>query len=244
MSISGNYGQMAYQIADELGDRQDLLFPLADEAGTPLALGPIPSAIQSAIALWERERFYFNEILVDFNAQGIPTSPWYTVQGQEYYDSSDYAGIPTIAKFDKLWVLINANRYTLTPRTFEYMADTSVNPAVIAYPVDYAYSGLKVKMYPIPDGHYPMGFLGTQRFPTLTQGADSNAWTQDAYDLIRCQAKLYVASETLHNAAIRDECVKAIYGDPSVLGSRGYLSALKGETTRRRGGGGMKPTYF
>ncbi len=243
MAINGTYGQMQYQIADELGDRQDLLVPLADEAGTPLTLGPIPAAIQSAIALWERERFYFNEILVDFNGQGLPTSPWYTVLGQEYYDSADYAGLATIAKFDKLWVLVNAQRYSLTPRTFEYMADTSVNPATTGYPVDYAYSGLKAKMYPIPDGNYPVGFLGTQRFSTLSLNTDANIWTQDAYDLIRCQAKSYVASETLHNAAIAAECERAIYGDSS-RGIRGYLSALKGETTRRRGGGSIKPSYF
>ncbi len=221
-----------------------MLAPLADESGTPLTLGPIPNAIQSAIAMWERERFYFNEILVDFNQNGVPTSPWYTVLNQEYYTSADYAGIATIAKFDKIWVLINSNRYALTPRTFQYMADTSVNPAVIGFPVDYAYSGLSVKMYPIPDGNYPVGFLGTKREAPLSASGDANVWTEDAYDLIRSEAKRIVANDVLHNAAIVAECERAIYGDPSNPRARGYLYGLKRETTGRRAQSRTVPTYF
>ncbi len=141
-------------------------------------------------------------------------------------------------------MLINANRYALTPRTFQYLSDTSVNPATLGFPVDYAYSGEKVKMYPIPDGHYPVGFLGTLRATTLSLDADANVWTEDAYDLIRSEAKLILAQEVVHDTDLARECVIAIYGDPSLPKMRGYLSALKGETTRRRAQGRIIPTYF
>lgn len=57
MSISRNYGLLQKQIADECGDNQGLLAPLSADSGL---LSPIQNAIQSAIAKWEREPFYFN----------------------------------------------------------------------------------------------------------------------------------------------------------------------------------------
>jgi len=51
MTISATYLQLQRQIADELGDRTDLLTPLSDSGET---LSPIQNAVQSAIAKWER----------------------------------------------------------------------------------------------------------------------------------------------------------------------------------------------
>lgn len=244
MSISGTYGQMQKQIADELGDRSDLLTPLSDSG---LTLSPIQNAIQSAIALWERERFYFNELLIE-TFLNQPSYPFQTSPGQEYYGASttpsSYAAIPTIAKIDKIWTLINSNRYTMTPRVFQYMADTSVNPVVTGYPVDYAYANQQLRFYPIPDGTYPIGLLGTQRLSALADDDDANAWTEDAWDLIRTQAKLVLAQEVLYDANIAASMKVAIYGDPSNLKARGYLSALQGESTRRRGLGRIRPSHF
>src|ERR1700741_1945577 len=102
MAISDTYGGLQNRIADELGARTDLLTPLA---GSNLTLSPIQNAIQSAIAKWEREPFYFNE-LFDQN--------WFsTVVGQEIYTTADQAQIKTMAKITKLTAIVNANRYTI-----------------------------------------------------------------------------------------------------------------------------------
>src|SRR5579862_6692808 len=154
MAISATYLTLQQQIADELGDRQDLLSPLSDSS---LALSPIQNAIQSAIAKWEREPFYFNQAIVQTPLAGPYAAA--TAAGQEYYGAattpSSYAALATIAKIRKLWVLIGANRYTLTERTSQYLDDVSVNPAVTGEPVDWSYAAGLLRLYPIPNGAYP-----------------------------------------------------------------------------------------
>lgn len=246
MTISSNYITMQRQIADELGDNQQLLAPLSDSA---LATSPIQNAIQQAIAKWEREIFYFNEIVQE-TFLNQPSYPWLTSSGQEYYsDSSSPQAwsspqLSTIAEIKKLWVFISSNRYFIYPRTFEYMADVSVNPAVIGYPTDYAYAAQQIRFYPIPDGTYPIGFQGTQRFAPLVNGTDSNAWTNDAYDLIRSEAKLQLARDVLYDAEATAAATAAIYGAPNNPRDRGFLYALKGEGTRRRAKGKIIPSHF
>lgn len=243
MAISTNYLTLQQQIADELGGRQDLLRPLGDSG---LTVSPIQSAIQSAIAKWEREPFYFNQTIVP-----TPTSGPYavsTANGQEYYGAatapSSYAPLASFAKIRKAWVLIAQNRYTLIERTAQYLDEVSVNPSVTGEPIDYAYSGNLLRLYPIPNGAYPLGFEAIQRLPALAQDADANAWTQDGYDLIRCEAKLILAEQVLHDTELAALMQRAIYGDPAQPGRRGYLDALKAETTRRSGRGRIRGSHF
>ena len=250
----GNYGYLQARIADELGDRQALRAYNSTSAlsGTPGFAtygGYIQDAIQTAIAKWERERFYFNEVLVD-TPLGAGYYPWMTSRGQEYYGDAtspvQWQGpkLSTIAKIDKMWALINAQRYAITARVFQYVADVSVNQAVLAYPTDFTWAADMGRFYPVPDGNYPIGFLGTQRFQPLVALKDANPWTTEAFDLIRCEAKMDLASNLLHNAAMAKEAELAIYGDPSNPAKVAYLNALRRETNRRRGSGNIRPTYF
>lgn len=239
MTISANYLTLQRQIADELGDRQNLLTPLGD---SNLTLSPIQNAIQSAIAKWEREPFYFNEVY-DQNV-------FSTVASQEFYTSSAAAMVASSPDMMKLHVLINANRYPLEVRTWQYLEDISANPAVVGQPVDYAYFAEQLRFYPIPDGAYPIAISATQRITNLSAGTDANVWTQDAYDLIRSEAKLILAREVLSDDDMATRMELAIYGASSaggsfgrVPGQRGYLYALKAETMRR-GRSQIRPSYF
>lgn len=237
MSIATNYGILQHQIADELGNRTDLLSPLS---GSGLTLSPIQNAIQSAIAIWEREPFYFNEL--------YDQSLFNTVAGQEFYTSADAAIIATAPNIVKLRVLINSNRYTLTPRTWQYLEDVSVNPSVQSeFPVDWAYFAETIRLYPIPDQAIPVTGTISTRFTNLSADADSNAWTEDAFDLIRSQAKLIIANEVIFDDDLASRMKTAIYGDVSMMGSRqmtrGYLYALQAETSRRANGR-IRPSYF
>lgn len=239
MTISANYVQLQQQIADELGDRQDLLVPLSDSA---LSLSPVQNAIQSAIAKWEREPFYFNEVY-DQNL-------FNTVAGQEFYNSASAALVATSPNLMKLHVLISNNRYPLKPRTWDYIEDTSVNPQVVGQPVDYAYLGEQLRFYPIPDNAYPITVAATQRLTNLVVDTDANVWTQDAFDLIRSEAKLILAREVLSDDDLATRMELTIYGASSAGGSfgrvpaqRGYLYSLKAETTRRARSR-ITPSYF
>lgn len=238
MSISGTYGGMQAQIADELGDRQDLLLPIA---GSTVALGPILNAIQSAIAKWERSQFYFNQL---YDTVGFSTSA-----GQEFYGANtnpvSYALLATSPHIQQAHVLVSGNRYTFNVRTPSYLEDTSVNPSVVGQPVDMSYFAEQLRFYPIPDAAYPVTISGTQRFTALVNAPDTNAWMQDGWDLIKSAAKLILAQEVLYDDNLATAMKKAIYGDPAVPEDPGYLYDLRGETARRMPSGGrIRPSHF
>lgn len=226
MTISSNYALLQKQIADECADNQGLLAPLSPDSGL---LSPIQNAIQSAITKWEREPFYFN----DFRLEPVAGGPFNTVSGQEFYTASNYAPIGTLACIKSLRVLISANRYDLRERDDNYLNSISVNPLNTGQPTDYTYDTLQLRLYPIPNGAYPMGITGTQRLSTLSHPGDANAWTQDAFDLIKSESKLILAREVIYDQEMEAAMVKAIYGDPMIPEDRGYLGALKKETSRR-----------
>jgi hypothetical protein len=233
LTISTDYLGLQRAVADELGDRQDLLAPLSD---SNLTLSPIKNAIQSAIARWEREPFYFNE------AYTVPL--FTTVLGQEFYTTADAPAIATTPEIDLLHVLVNANRYPLTARSWAYLDQVSVNPNVTGEPVEWAYFAAQIRLYPIPDNAYPVRATRTSRFTGLSADTDANVWTEDAYDLVRSEAKLILAREVLFDDTLVARMEMAIYGNPSNPRERGYLYDLKAETTRRTAKSRIKPTYF
>lgn len=233
MSVSYTYGSLQNQIAYELGNRTDLL---SIPAGTNLALSPIQQAIQNAIAKWEREHFYFNEIeaINNFN----------TVVGQEFYTSAASALIGTSPHFDKVWVSISGNRYSLNPRTEQYLSDTSLNPSVQGQPIDYALYAETMRLYPIPDGAYPITFEGTRRFTTLVLPTDANVWTQDAGDLIKAEAKLDLYENILQENDRADRMRVLIHGNPQRAEDTGLLYALMSEGVQRTAVGKIRAMYY
>lgn len=227
-----SYLLLASQIADELGGRTDLLTPLS---GSGLTLSPIKNAITSAIAKWERERFYFNET---YNA-----TLFTTIAGQELYTTAAAAGIATAPEIDELRALIGGSRRVLTERSWEYLEEISANPNARGQPSEWAYFAEQVRLYPIPDGAYPISASFVQRLAALSADTDTNVWTTDAIDLIRCEAKLILAQEVLHDAEMAGRMKVAIYGDPMIPRDKGYLGALKAETARRAKSG-IRPSQF
>lgn len=222
MSVSYNYGQFQSQIAYELGQRTDLM---SIPSGSGLALSPIQQAIQNAISKWEREHYYFNEV-ESINVVN-------TVVGQEFYTFSSWPFITQQIHIDKIWVLISGNRYSLNPRTEQYLSDTSLNPNVQGQPIDYAYYAETIRLYPIPDGAYPITIEGTQRKSTLVNTADSNSWTTDAADLIKAEAKLDLLTNVLKQTDLAATQKNLIYGDPMNPQDMGYIHALRSEGVQR-----------
>lgn len=238
MSISGNYGLMQKQIADEMEDNQGLLAPLDVNSGLS---SPIVNAIQSAIAKWEREPFYFN----DFRLEPVLAGPFNTVIGREFYGVADYAPLGTLACIKSVRILESNQRYICTQRDSNYMNAVSCSPVNTGMPTDYSYDALQLRFYPIPTAIYPVGLTGTQRLSALVLVADTNAWTQDAYDLIKSEAKLILAREVIYDEKVEAAMMKAIYGDPMQPKDRGYLKPLKDETTRRHSSRTkIRPSYF
>jgi len=240
VTISSSYALLQKQIADECADNQGLLQPLS--AGSGLA-SPIQNAIQSAIAKWEREPFYFN----GYRLEPTNASPFQLVAGQEFYTAADFAPLGTLARIINLRFLQGGqNRYAATERDVNYLNDIAVNASWRGLPTDYSYDQAQIlRIYPIPDVVYPVGLVGTQRFAALAQPADSNVWTNDAFDLIKSESKLILAREVIYDQEMEAAMVKAIYGDPGNPKERGYLKVLKDETTRRTSTRAkIRPTMF
>ena len=233
MSVSYNYGQLAAQIAYELGQRNDLL---TIPSGSGLALSPINQAIQNAIAKWEREHYYFNEI------ESINVVS--TVVGQEFYKATTWPFITSQIHIDKIWVLVSNNRYSLNPRTEQYISDTSLNPSVQGQPIDYAYYAETIRLYPIPDGAYAITVEGTQKFSTLVNTSDSNSWTTDAADLIKAEAKLDILTNVLKQTDLAQTQKNLIYGDPMNPQDMGYIHALRSEGVQRPAVLKARANYF
>lgn len=222
MTASRTYGVMQGRIADELGGRTDLSTP-----SSGLALSPIQFAILDAIRFHENDRFYFNEIRT--------ASAFSTVLNQEFYTSSDWSEIPYLKHIDKLSILVSSNRYYMMGRTEQYMEDVSINPNNSGVPIDYSYYNRQLRFYPIPNGVYPVNFLGTKTFAELSASSDSNVWTDEAEALIRLTAEWLLYRDT-----IKDD-VGAIRAEKAW--NRAYTS-LKGETFKRMASLTIRPSYF
>ena len=250
MAISTTFDLLEKQIADELGNRTDLLTPLSDSG---LTLSPIENAIASAIAKWEREPFYFNEI---YNS----STPFFTtVANQELYTETDSSAIASSPDIYNLHALISGTRSRMTKRTWQYLEDISSNPAGRGPPSHWAYLARSIRLYPIPDRAYPIRAsrlriaLNSDEFildeslldgPDVLAPSDTSVWTQDGFDLIRSEAKLILAEEVLHDDALAQRMRNAIYGDPLRPYERGYLWALKAATTRRVATNRVRATSF
>lgn len=232
MAISGTYGGMQRQIIDELGDRSELLASMFASLNSP-----IKQAIQSAIAKWEREPFYFNEFL------NTATPMFTTVAGQELYTTADATVIATAPNIWTLHALIAANRWPLEKRSIEWMEENSVNPAGRGQPTDWAYFAKTIRLYPIPDGAYPIRAARIDILAALSADTDTNVWMTDGYDLVKSEAKLTLGRNFLHDEALVNAMTAAIYGNPMNPRERGYLAALKAETTRRARSK-IRPTSF
>src|SRR5215472_16392730 len=146
------YQQLQQVIADELGDRQDLLQPLSDSG---LANSPIQNAIQSAISLVQNEPFWFTEKYANILV-GPENAPFFIAQPyQEFYGpltTPTALDLSTYPRISTLSVLVNQNRYIINPRTWDYLEEISVNPSVHSeFPIDYAIGGGGyLRLYPIP----------------------------------------------------------------------------------------------
>jgi hypothetical protein len=149
------------QIADECGDNQALLSPLSD---TPACSRPSRTPSSPRLPSGSVKP----SISTTSGWKPTSASTFQTVLLQEFYSAVDYAPLATLACIKSLRVLISNNRYPLIERDANYMNDVSVNPDNTGQPTDYTFDANQMRLYPIPNGAYPMGLTGTQRFSTLS----------------------------------------------------------------------------
>lgn len=182
-------------------------------AATPYS-SEIASAVLSAVAHWAREPFYFN----------TKTNTFSTVANQEYYSSSDLADIATLVHIQTMTVTQNSFKSPVRPMDFDKINDWQ-NGSVKALPAYFAYYKQNIRLYPIPDAVYTMTLAYVYKLTALSADGDSNAWTTDAEELIRCHAKADLYENLLkeYDAADRMKMRAAM-----------IAATLKRETRQRR----------
>lgn len=189
----------------------------------------ITKAVQAAQRYCERSTYYFNE---------TRDVTFVTVNGQQWYDSSDNANIPTLIRIEAVWSEdSNGQRLLIsrdTPASLEYLAD---NSATAGRPFLWTYFDQKIRLYPIPGADvYTIRLqLGLYRLAPLAAPTDTNAWLAEAYDLIKARSKYILCKDTLKDPSLAAEALNDW---------RDQDEALAGETASRAGSGKIRPTSF
>lgn len=214
---ASTFSNLSLQIADELDDTTGEYF------------GAIQNACYTAIRYCEREVYYFNETRdVTFT----------TVDGQEWYGAADNSNIPTLVRIVAAYCERGNNERTsmrrISPEDIELLSD---NSASRGEPYSWTYFGQRVRIYPIPDATaYTIRLqIGPYRLAPITDAADSNVWTIEAFDMIKARAKYIIYKDIIKDAALAAEALND-YQDQH--------DALKAETSRRNGSGRIVVTCF
>lgn len=175
----------------------------------------VNAAINSAIAHYQRVRFYFNESRAE---------TFSTVASQEFYGSAANTNIPNLSKIDTLLITVNGTRYPLTVKPWELLEAKSSTTTATGQPDEYSYYAQQIRLYPIPDAVYTVRISGLVRFAALSADGDSNAWLTDGEALIRARAKWDLAVNVCYAPEIENSAGEM---------ESGALRVLNAETVRR-----------
>ena len=226
---ANTYGALQARIADEV-------------LGSPTT-AQIKLAIQDAISEFEAESFWFNDIR-SFGSVSGSLSNLSTVASKEFYSAQDLPALSNMPHISKILVLAFNNRYKLTPRTNGWMDEQSLSTTWLGLPTDWTWQSGALRLYPNPNGAYPLILDATIRFKPMTADADFSCWTNEAEALIRMEAKRLLFVNITRNAAQ----AQVMEGEIQGIGARpGVLARLRRETSRRNAGAGKlraTPGYF
>ena len=201
---------------------------VADDLARSDLTSQIANAISDAITHYQPQRFYFTE---------SRDATFVTVAAQSRYSSSDDADIPKFVKFDAVFLVDSSSIvYELEMRPPVEMENLLDSGAPSGRPHSYAYFANGFQLFPIPDAVYTIRPVGVIRKDApATDGEANNVWMTEAYELLRCRAKLYLAVHVLKNtdmALIMQAAEKEA------------LSKLRSETTKKAAGGRVLATAF
>lgn len=206
-----------------MGTLADLKSRIALELARTDLSAQIANAINDAIKFYGRERFWFNQ------SRNIT---FITVDGQDAYGATDQVLIPNLIKIDDIFFSDEKyplDRYSATD--FEMLTGGST---ANGRPCAYTYTDNQIFLYPTPNAAYTLRLYAHYRLPVLADG-DTNAWTDDAEELIRTHAK-----QILYLDSLEDDQGAARMG----VKIPELLSVLRAETSARMGTGRIRPTQF
>lgn len=173
-----------------MGTYLDLQTAIASDLSRTDLTNQIKSAILDAVRHYETSRFYFNV---------TRSMTFSTVIGQTAYGASDLAQIPYIIGLDALFLNDIGRPYELEKYEadeFEWLQSTSTGNG---RPCAYTYIDSQILLWPTPVAVYTMRPHMHYKLTELSADTDTNAWTTDAEQLIRCHAKLLLYANLLED---------------------------------------------
>jgi hypothetical protein len=212
MAITYTLDGLAAVIADDLA-RSDLS-------------GQILIAIETAINNLKVKRFWFNE---------TRTTTFSTVANQSKYATADDSDIPLFIEVDGMFLTDSTgNVFPLGEQSD--IADLQWllgNGAATGRPYNWAYYDQAFVLYPIPDAVYTMTPMGHIEIPYPTSGSDAtNMWMMEAFELVRCEAKAYLATHVTKNMDDAQTAVAAGMSARNTLNSATNRRLATGTVTR------------
>jgi len=227
-NATGTLGAMVARIADEIG-RSDLS-------------SQIRNAINDAIAVYNNERFYFNETRdFVFNLN----------QGQMIYTESDFPNVINLLSIDYMYVYQNNYPYRLDPTTPEDLEMLTVGGITLGLPYLYCFYNQAIRVYPMPmNTTYSARVAGSYAVAAPQSDAEAgNPWMTDAERLIRSRAKFELATHVLYDADMATAMggtSQDADGNPSGGAAGDAFQSLKNRTTliTKIGDGWVKPMQF
>lgn len=180
-------------------DLQTMKARIASELARSDLTTQIASAISDAIAIYQKERFRFNET--------DPSTPvtFSTVANQAVYTSSANANIATLFSIDYMLLTIGNQLIPLTYDTAENLRIQNQINTTSGQPESYAYEGNQIIMSPVPSDVWTvtMGLFRKLAAPANDAEAN-NPWMIAAERLIRSRAKYEIGLHVTRNAALQE----------------------------------------
>lgn len=189
----------------------------------------IASAINDAIAVYQKERFRFSE--------SVPSAPitFNTVIDQDSYGVGANANIGTLFNIDYLLLTIGTTNFFLDPMNPADLHVYNQQQTMKGQPLWYAYEGNEILLSPIPSGIWPIeiGLFKRVAAPAADDEA-GNPWMIDGERLIRARAKYEIAVHVTRNptmAVAMSPDIPSLNGGTVGAAYREWKS-LKGEANR------------
>ena len=150
------------------------------------------SQIKTSIAYYEKRRFWFLE------ERAVAT----TVVGQEYY------ALPNdFRDDDSLVITVSNNAYPLNRRTYETLEDWFVRSETFTgFPTDYAIYQEQFRLYPVPNGLYPLRLSYIKQLASLDVPTDTNEWMEEGEGLIRNRSEWVLFAQKLRDFDAAQAC--------------------------------------
>lgn len=168
---------------------------MLDQIASDLTRGDLASQAQSAIldaiAHYEHDRFWFNV---------TRSKTFQTVANQQAYGAADLAQIPDVIQFDSLFLKDGTQGYFLTWQNSEeaewLLSGSTTGPG---RSTDYTYIDGQILLWPTPIAAYTIRPHMHYRLPAIALPTDSNAWLNEAEQLIRAHAKMLLYANVLED---------------------------------------------